>query len=358
MPNYLNTLLQLSCWAALLVVVPASADEPTEPRVQRFEADVLPILREHCLKCHGQQSRKGGLSLPTISGIMHGGESGEPVVVAGDAAGSRLIELVKAGEMPPGDKRLGDAEVKVLEHWINTAARRELAADDEALSIELLAARQVHFLFEVKCQPCHGRKTQEGKLDMRTMASILKGGKSGPALVRGDASESLLLRRTHDDQMPPRDVRYKLSIQPVSEAEQEFIRAWIEGGAIDPPPPPGVVDDDGLLVSAEDKQWWAFQVPAAAAIPNVAAGDRARTPIDAFLLKELEARNLSFSSEADRRTLIRRVSIDLLGITPAPEETQAFIEDDQPRGVQVALVRGHDENRRVRIPGMIAKKPH
>ena len=78
------------------------------------------------------------------------------------------------------------------------------------------------------------------------------------------------------DQMPPRDVRYKLSIQPVSEPEQELIRKWIDDGAIDPPPPPGVVDDDGLLVSEKDKQWWAFQAPVAAAIPNVAARDRVR----------------------------------------------------------------------------------
>ena len=331
MRNCLHILSQLLCCATLLVAAaPASADEPVESRVPRFEADVLPMLRKNCLKCHGQESRKGGLSLRTISGIVRGGESGEPVVMAGDAASSRLIELVKAGEMPPGDKRLGDTEVRILEDWINNAASQELAAGDEALSPELLAARQVHFLFEVKCQPCHGRKTQEADLDMRTMASILKGGKSGPALIRGNAADSLLLRRIHDDQMPPRDVRYKLSIQPVSEPEQALIRAWIDGGAIDPPPPPGVVDDDGLLVSAEDKQWWAFQVPVAAAIPNVADRDRVRTPIDAFLLKELEARKLTFSRETDRRTLIRRASIDLLGITPAPDETQAFLEDDSP----------------------------
>lgn len=300
------------------------------PTVSRFDADVLPILREHCLKCHGKKSRKGGLSLRTLSGIARGGESGEPIVVAGDAAKSRLIALVKEGEMPPGETRLSDASIMILKHWIDAAARQELATVDEALSPELLAARKVHFLFEVKCQPCHGRKKQEGDLDMRTMASILKGGKSGPALVRGNAADSLLLRRIHDDQMPPRDVRYKLSIRPVTESEQEFIRKWIDGGAIAPPLPPGVIDDDGLLVIDEDRQWWAFQLPVAAAIPTVTTRDHVSTPIDAFLLRDLENRDLSFSGEADRRTLIRRAYVDLLGITPTPDETHAFLNDDLP----------------------------
>jgi hypothetical protein len=165
---------------------------------------------------------------------------------------------------------------------------------------------------------------------MRTMASILKGGKSGPALVRGKAEESLLLRRVHDDQMPPRDVRYKLSIRPVSESEQELIRKWIDQGAIDPPAPPGLIDDDGLLVSDEDRQWWAFQPPVAAAIPSVMGRDQVRTPIDAFLLRKLEANGLSFSAEADRRTLLRRAFVDLLGVTPSPNEMESFIADDAP----------------------------
>lgn len=319
--------------SATLLTSGVSAVE-TEHGESLFRSQVDPILRKHCLKCHSEKTRKGELSLETISGVARGGESGEPVVVAGDAATSKLIELVKKGEMPPGDARLSDGEIQILEAWINGAARQELATVDEALSPELLAARKVHFLFEVKCQPCHGRKKQEGELDMRTMASILKGGKSGPALVRGKATESLLLRRIYDDQMPPRDVRYKLSIRPVNETEQEMIRKWIDEGAIDPPPPPGLIDDDGLLVSDEDKQWWSFQPPVAAPIPSVADRDRVGTPIDSFLLKALEATGLSFSGEADRGTLIRRAYVDLLGITPSPEETKAFIDDPAPNAFE------------------------
>jgi hypothetical protein len=340
MREFAKVLLPIFFSASLFVTdVPASANEPAERRVPRFATDVLPIFQEHCLRCHSEESRKGGLSLQTMGGLARGGESGDPVVVAGDAANSRLIELVKAGEMPPGDAQLGAVDVAVLEDWINTAARQELATVDEALSPELHLARKVHFLFEVKCQPCHGRKQQEGELDMRTMASILKGGKSGPALVRGTAADSLLLRRIHDDQMPPRDVRYKLSIRPVSEPEQELIREWINGGALDPPSPPPVIGDDGLLVTEADREWWSFRPPVAAAIPHVAARDRVRTPIDAFLLDELESRDLAFSSEADRRTLIRRAFVDLLGITPSPDETQAFLRDDSPNAFERLIER-------------------
>jgi hypothetical protein len=198
----------------------------------------------------------------------------------------------------------------------------------------LARARKVRFLFEVKCEPCHGRKEQKGEFDVRTMASLLKGGKSGPALVRGDAEASLLFRRIADDQMPPRAVRYKLSIKSVTVPELAMIRAWIDEGAVDPPPQPGVVEDDGLLVSDEDKTWWAFQKPVQPAIPVVAASPRARTPIDAFILRKLEAKGLDLSPEADRRVLMRRVSFDLVGIPPGPEEMEVFSRDESPEAYE------------------------
>jgi len=323
MPDLRCFLLVLFCFVSLPF---ARADaEPTQ-----FQSAVMPILRKHCLKCHGPEQQKAGLNLKSLDGLAHGGESGEPIVVAGNAAESRLIELVRSGEMPPGAARLSEAEVKVLRSWINTAAVRELATVNDRLSPDRLMARRVHFLFEVKCQPCHGRKTQEGGLDMRSMTSILNGGKSGPAIVRGEAEQSLLFKRIHDDQMPPRNVRYKLSIRPVSETEQQLIAKWINGGAIDPPPPPGIVEDDGLLVSDEDRYWWAFQPPVAAAVPKTAATDRVRTAIDAFLVQKLNTRNLTFSEDADRRTLVRRAYIDLHGIPPSPQAVNDFVDDETP----------------------------
>lgn len=212
------------------------------------------------------------------------------------------------------------------------AASGSPTADNPSAALQ--RARKVRFLFEVKCEPCHGRNEQEGEFDMRTMASLLKGGKSGPALLRGDAEKSLLFRRIADDQMPPREVRYKRSIKSVTESELAMIRAWIDDGAVDPPPEPGVVKDDGLLVSQEDKRWWAFQKPAQSAIPSVRDSHRVRTPIDAFILRKLQSKNLELSPEADRRTLMRRVSFDLVGVPPRPEETAAFLKDESPEAYE------------------------
>jgi mono/diheme cytochrome c family protein len=327
MPDLRQLRTRLVCSTVLLLApVPLQAQEQSV----QFAKDVLPIFNKHCLKCHGDESRKGDLSLQTLSGIVQGGESGEPILVAGDAHASRMLELVESGEMPPDKSQLNATEIKTLADWINTAAQRELLTVENPLSPELLLARKVHFLLEIRCQPCHGRTKQEGELDLRTMTDILKGGKSGPAIVRGDADNSLLLRRLHDDEMPPRDIRYRLSIRPVTESEQQMIGAWIDAGAADPPPLPSVIDDDGLLVSDEDRTWWAFQPPVAVDLPDVKAQSQVQTPIDAFLLRKLEEQQLTYSAAADRQTLIRRASIDLLGLTPSLQDVQTFIADDEP----------------------------
>ena len=295
-----------------------------------FERDVLPILRKHCLKCHGANVRKGELDLSTLGGVLRGGESGEPAVLRGQSQQSHLIELVQSGDMPPDTSRLTDRQINVIREWIDGGAAGTSAGEQAALTPELLQARRVKFLLEVKCIPCHGRAEQQGELDLRTITAALKGGKSGPALVRGKADESLIVRRIKDDQMPPREARYKRSIKPVDEGDLELIRRWIDGGAIDPPPPPGVVHDDGLLVTNDDRNWWAFRRPKADPLPSVLKADRVRTPIDVFLLTQLEAHGLGLSPDADRRTLIRRLEINLTGLVPSSADVQAFVNNRSP----------------------------
>jgi len=293
-----------------------------------FASDIVPLLKKHCWKCHSAQSPKGELSLQTLNGFLLGGESGQPAIVPGNPAESPLMRLVDNGEMPPGNASLNQAERDLLRHWIATGASGQ-KNNRLVLSQAQLLARRVHFLVEIKCQPCHGRAKQEANLDLRTVASAIKGGKSGPALVRGDANESLLVKRVSADQMPPRNVRYKLSIKPVNETELEMIRQWIDDGAIDPPSPPGVIDDDGLLVDDQDKQWWSFQSPHLPEIPRP-NGLESNHPIDTFLVDKLRQKELRYSPQADRRTLIRRLSVDLAGLIPNTEQTKAFVENTSP----------------------------
>jgi len=317
--------------ALLLLSLPGSV--PAQSRDQNstaplFEKDIVPLVKKHCWKCHSARTRKGELNLQTLEGMLVGGESGEAAIVPGNPEASPLMALVDKGDMPPGKVSLDSADRDLLRRWIAAGAQGQ-GERVELLSESQLLARRVHFLIEIKCQPCHGRAKQEGELDLRSVASAIKGGKSGPALVRGDADKSLLVKRVGEDQMPPRDVRYKLSIKPVNEAELEMIRSWIDDGAIDPPSPPQVIEDDGLLVSEEDRQWWSFQPPRLPELPRQVSG-LGNNPVDSFLLDRLHKKRLDYSPPANRQTLIRRLSVDLTGIIPSEADTAAFIQDSSP----------------------------
>ncbi len=318
-----------------------SAAEP--PASPTFERDVLAILQKHCLKCHGDKTRKSGLDLRTRAGALQGGESGEAVVVPGKAESSRLFELVSKGQMPPdGKARLPAADIAIIKRWINAGAAGEKFVSQETpvkITPQEELARKVDFIFEVKCLQCHGPKQQEGGLDFRTRDALLKGGKSGPALVPGAAHKSLLVQRIAADQMPPRHLRYKLSVRPVTEPELYWIRQWIDAGAVAAPPHPRAVDDDSLQVSAEDRKWWSFQAPRRPPMPQVKNTGGVRTPIDAFVLAKLEAAGLGFAPEADRLTLLRRAYLDLHGLPPSPTEIQEFLKDQAPDAYERLLDR-------------------
>ncbi len=181
-------------------------------------------------------------------------------------------------------------------------------------------------IFLLRCNACHGATYQEGGLDLRSRASILKGGESGPALVPGDPEKSLLFQKIHDDDMPPEENRGTAGIEDVTPEEMETIRNWIVAGA--PETPPVAFEPQ---VSEKDREHWAFRSPKQATVPSVEHADRVANAIDAFLLEKLEANDLAFSPEADRVTLLRRASYALTGLPPSPEETRRFAADRDPR---------------------------
>jgi len=321
-------LLLILIAAMLLAPRLSGQDNQPENTVPVFETDVAPLLKKHCWKCHNQRTRKGELNLQTLAGLHAGGESGEAVIEAGKPDASPLMALVDQGKMPPGDRKLSRDERDLLRRWISAGARGA-AHPGQLLTEPQRLARRVRFLMQIKCQSCHGRAKQEGGLDLRTLAAALKGGKSGPALVPGNAASSLIVKRILADQMPPRDVRYKLSIKPVTETELAMIRQWIDRGAEVPPPPPGTIADDGLLVTEDDRQWWSFQSPQRSEVPRP-VGTAGHNPIDAFLRHKLRSQELDYAPRASRQTLIRRVTIDLTGLSPSEQETRAFVEDSAP----------------------------
>jgi hypothetical protein len=244
--------------------------------------------------------------------------------------------------MPPkGNPRPSQAEVATIKKWIEAGAPGDqtgAAQTQHQLGLRAERARRVQFLLEWKCFQCHGRKEQQGGLDLRTRESMLKGGKSGPALLPGDGPRSLLVHKLAADQMPPRDLRYKLSIKPVTESELELIRQWINDGAPAPPPPPTFPENDAL-VSAADCDWWSIRPPRRPQVPQVKNSSRVRTPIDAFVLAKLEALGLTFSPEADSGTLLRRAYLDLTGLPPTPAQVNAFLKDADPAAYERVIDR-------------------
>ena len=148
------------------------------------------------------------------------------------------------------------------------------------------------------CLTCHGAAMQMGKLDLRTLASMTRGGEQGPALVKGSADKSRLFQRITDKSMPPTDGK-------VTDDEARVIREWIDGGA---QTGEAVGSGQGKAGSTH----WAFQPPVCPAVPKVTPGGE-ENPIDAFVLARLEKANLKQAAQADKRTLLRRAYLDLIG---------------------------------------------
>jgi hypothetical protein len=184
--------------------------------------------------------------------------------------------------------------------------------------------RDVLPIFKAYCWHCHGGEACVAGLDLRTFPLLLRGGKNGPAIVRGSSKDSLLFRKFGGNlaQHPPENSR------PTA-AHLATLRAWIDAGApaADEGGPVSAADSPPL--TAADRGRWAFQTPVRPKVPRVFS-PAARTPIDAFLLKRLEERGISFSQPANRATLIRRASFDLIGLPPTPQEIDDFIADTAP----------------------------
>ncbi|MSU62686.1 MAG: DUF1553 domain-containing protein [Pedosphaera sp.] len=177
-------------------------------------------------------------------------------------------------------------------------------------------AREVFPLLEKNCFECHGPKKQKSSLRLDSKEAILKGGDSGPAIVVGKGDDSAMFRRVAavpgEDPMPPKGER-------LSPDGMAMIRAWIDQGA---EWPAGIG-----ATSAEVKKHWAYVAPVHHAPPNVKTPQWARNPIDNFVLARLEQEILKPAPEASRETLIRRLSLDLIGLPPTPDEVNAFLKN-------------------------------
>jgi hypothetical protein len=178
-------------------------------------------------------------------------------------------------------------------------------------------------ILKARCFSCHGEGDElKSKLDLRLRRTLLAGGKSGPAIVPGAPDKSLLYEKLIRGEMPKDKGK-------LSAAEIDLIRRWIASGAPTRRPEPADLKP-GHEITPEERTFWSFQPIRRPAIPSVQHAERVRSPIDALVLRELEQKGLTFAPEADKLTLIRRVTLDLTGLPPTPEEVEAFLNDDCP----------------------------
>lgn len=188
-----------------------------------------------------------------------------------------------------------------------------LEAAEEPLDYQ----KEISPIFARHCVKCHGVEKQESSLRVDQKASLLRGGDwSEPSIVPGRPEASFLYRVVagleSDLKMPPTGER-------LTADEIARIKKWIEQGA----PFPESVDSSAVVLQTDH---WSFQPIIRAAIPQVGV----ESAIDAFLLEKLGQQDLAFAAMADRRTLIRRLYLVMLGLLPKPEVVEAFVQDQRP----------------------------
>ena len=314
----------------------ASAQEPAAPL--EFNRDIRPILNESCLLCHGpnETTRQADLRFDTDDFIGS-------VVVPGDAEASALYQRLttedRIGRMPPvssGQSLTGD-QIEAVRRWIDGGAEwgAELAAADAPPMPERVVdfAREVRPILSENCFTCHGpdeaSRQRDLRLDVAEGPFADRGAFGGPVVIPGNADESLLIHRvtaTEDRVRMPYRLGLNTPVMPgaaedaLSPGEIETLRLWIDQGA-------------------EWQSHWAFVPPERPSLPPVADTEWGRNPIDRFVLSSLEAQGLGPAPEADRTTLLRRVTLDLTGLPPSEGEVAAFLNDDSPDAYENAVDR-------------------
>lgn len=212
----------------------------------------------------------------------------------------------------------------ILTHWVirvaiavgSLTSARAAGPDSFDSRIAPLLAR--------RCLACHNATAKKGGLNLTREAAARAGGENGPVLEPGRPDQSVLWQRVQADEMPPEE-----RLPP---EEKNLLRDWIAGGAL------WSVDPIDPFRYSSDKRagydWWSLQPLRVVSPPAVSDANWPFNAVDQFILQRLEQAGLQPSPEADRRTLIRRLSFDLVGLPPTPEEVNEFVADPDPRAYE------------------------
>ncbi len=268
------------------------------PRVL-YARDVQPILKAHCVSCHDGKNTGGGLRLDTPEGVLKSVKKGDFLLrVHGEGGKPR---------MPLNFPALPAEKVKTLEAWIAQGAKTDPP--------KALFARDVQPILKAHCVSCHAGASPAGGLNLGEPKSTMA------AVVKGNPAASELVKRIEGHDGKPRMPK---GFAPLSPAQIQKVKDWIAEGA--------------WLDGGEVKHW-SYVAPTMPTIPAVKNKAWVRNPIDSFILARLEKEGLKPSPEADRATLLRRVTLDLTGLPPTPKETDAFLADKNPNAYERVVER-------------------
>jgi|SRR5579871_335850 len=277
---------------------------------QIYNERIRPVLEKSCLPCHGPQTKSGGLDLSTRDGVIKGGDHG-PAVVSSDPKASLLYKLVAHDaepHMPYKGDRLPQETIDTIAEWIKAGAPFDQAADSAVFKT------QIKPILEANCIRCHNSQIKRSGFDLSSREALLRGGDTGAVVVPGDAKSSVLYKRISHMEQPG----MPFGSQKLPDTAIAQIAEWINSGA----------PYDGALSASNSVTHWAFKVPVRPAVPQVKNQSWVRNPIDAFVAAAQEKRGLKPLAAADKRTLLRRVYLDLIGLPPTPEEMNAFLADE------------------------------
>ena len=203
--------------------------------------------------------------------------------------------------------------------WISLVAAFAVSVNIAHADDDLLFREQIAPILEKRCVSCHSAKVAKGGLSLDSRAALFKGGDGGPPVEPGRPDESLLIEKIQGTkpEMPK-------SGDPLVKPEVDVLRRWITEGARWP---------EGLTLvdrKFDGETWWAFRPLTHPPLPKISDAGWCRNSLDMFILQGLRSAGMTPSAEADRRTLIRRLSFDLTGLPPTPEEVAAFEADASP----------------------------
>ena len=294
-----------------------------------YTQDILPIFTSTCLDCHGPDEARRMLNLRLDTPDFLASH-----VVSGDPDSSLIFQRISEDDMirvmPPSSsgRTLNALQINTVRDWIEAGAEwggdlSEVQQADliQAAERQVVFAREVRPILSRNCFQCHGPDDQNREMGLRLDNPEGYGGDrgvfGGPVVIPGDAQGSLLFQRISAEAT---NFRMPRDREALNADEIETIRLWIDQGA-------------------EWQSHWAFVPPEKPVIPAVNDKSWSRNPIDSFVLKRLDEESLQPSAQADKATLIRRVSLDLTGLPPTLEEIDAFLADASPNAYEKVVDR-------------------